>query len=197
MFCENCGSENLENDKFCENCGNSLLKSNNLHISQNKQKFNIIYPILLILLIGEYFIYNANNQLTTNIKTIVSSNNFLRNKLTNTNEQKQLQANNTTNENTSSTFNCSRVSSDSALWDYCENSNCNGFSNNHGLWTLCENNSPNGLSGNYNIWSYLEHANTSSFSGTAYKGAIQNKGSFSSRKRFTIYYLRGFVYYSY
>ena len=112
-------------------------------------------------------------------------------------EARERQASNDASGNAGGSLNCARVSGDYALWSYCEKGDCAGFSSNYGLYTLCESNSANGLSGNYNIWSYLENGNTGGFSGTAYKGAEQNKGSFADRKRFAIYYLRGFVYYNY
>lgn len=107
------------------------------------------------------------------------------------------QANNDTNGNTGGSLNCARVSGDSALWKYCEKGSCDGFSSNHGLWTLCERNSASGLTDNSKVWSYLENGQTGGFSGVAFNLAEQNKGSFIERKRFVIYYLRGFVLYNY
>jgi len=109
---------------------------------------------------------------------------------------RQRQERNDASGDAGGSLNCARVSGDYALWNYCENSSCNGFSANYGLWTLCEKNSANGLSGNYKVWSYLENGQNS-FSGTAYRSAEQNKGSFADRKRFIIYYLRGYTYYNY
>jgi len=106
------------------------------------------------------------------------------------------QASNDASGNAGGSLNCARVSGDWALWNYCENASCNGFSDHYGLWTLCENNSANGLSGNYKIWNYLENGKNG-FSGNAYRSAEQNKGSFADRKRFVIYYLRGYTYYNY
>ena len=92
---------------------------------------------------------------------------------------------------------CNRVSGDYGLWRYCESGSCDGLSSNYGLWRLCQNNETSGLSGNYGIWSYLENGNLSAFRGNAYFGAKQNSGSFADRKRFVIYYMRGYVYRSY
>ncbi len=109
---------------------------------------------------------------------------------------RERQASNDASGNAGGSLNCSQVSGDWALWNYCENNSCNGFSENNGLWTLCENNSANGLSGNGKVWNYLENG-INGFSGTAYNRAEESKGSFSDRKRFVIYYLRGYTYYSY
>lgn len=110
-------------------------------------------------------------------------------------EAAQRQANYDASGNAGGSLSCSRVSSDYALWSYCTAGKCDGFSSNYGLWRLCEHDALDGLSGNYNIWSYLQNGNTGGFTGTAYKGAEQNKGSFADRKRFVLYYMRGYVYY--
>lgn len=194
MYCENCGNNNLDNDKFCENCGETLNKKIlNDDPIQSNQKFKLINLIAFILLIANVSIYYSNNVLSTEIKEIAYSNKEIQNLIS---KRTNPQSNSYTSENSSSNnINCSRVGHDGALWNYCESNSCDGFSNNHGLWTLCEQNSANGLSGNFGVWNYLETGNTAAFSGTAYKGAEQNKGSFSTRKRFIIYYLRGYIYY--
>jgi hypothetical protein len=96
-------------------------------------------------------------------------------------------------------INCSRVSSDYGLWQYCNSGACSGLSSNYALWSLCENDSISGLSGNYAIWSYLKNGDASGLGSNyrAWKSAKENAGSFASRKRFVIYYLRGVLFYSY
>lgn len=95
--------------------------------------------------------------------------------------------------NKGGSLNCNYVSSNYALWNYCNSGSCSGFSSNYALYSLCQNNNTNGVSSNYNVWNYLENGRNS-FSGRVYSAAEQNRGSFSDRKRFVIYYLNGYIY---
>ena len=98
--------------------------------------------------------------------------------------------------NKGGSLSCSRVSANYGLWQYCNSGSCQGFSANYGMWQLCQNNNANGLSDNYGVWNYLTNADASAFGSNsqAYQGALANKGSFASRKRFVLYYLNGYVY---
>ena len=97
--------------------------------------------------------------------------------------------------NKGGSLSCQYVASDSALWNYCNRGACDGFSNNYGLYHLCNNNSPSGFASNYGVYDYLVNGNPYGLSGyNAQQGAKNNSGSFSDRKRFIIYHLRGYVY---
>jgi hypothetical protein len=91
---------------------------------------------------------------------------------------------------------CKYVSSDYGLWNYCKTGTCSGLSGNYGIWSLCENNDFAGLSSNYGVWSYLKDGDPSGLSKDykAWRAAKRFAGSFADRKRFVIYYLRGYVY---
>ncbi len=98
--------------------------------------------------------------------------------------------------NMGGTLPCHRVSKDYGLWNYCKTGDCSGLSKNYGIWNLCKNNDPSGLSGNFGVWSYLKTGNTSGLSKNyrAWRGAKKNAGSFADRKRWVIFYLRGYIY---
>jgi hypothetical protein len=96
----------------------------------------------------------------------------------------------------SKNVNCTRVSSDYALWQYCTNGDCNGFSSNYNLWKLCQNNDYNSMSSNYTIWKYLKEGDVTGLSSDlrVWNSAKEHAGSFNDRKEFVIYYLRGFIF---
>ena len=98
--------------------------------------------------------------------------------------------------NKGGSLNCMYVSKDYALWQYCERGSCDGFSSNYNLYQLCQYNDADALSSNYAIWNYLKNGNPSGFASNyrAWDRAKQQAGSFADRKRFVIYYLRGFTY---
>ncbi len=93
---------------------------------------------------------------------------------------------------------CTSVAQDFGLWRYCTEGTCDGLSEDYNLWRLCEYDDVGAMSGNYNVWRYLKDGvDTFTDDMGAYQGAKQNSGSFADRKRFVIYYLRGYVFYSY
>lgn len=49
MFCQKCGSDNVESDKFCKNCGNLLEKGINQTVHDNKKKNRTHWEIPVIL----------------------------------------------------------------------------------------------------------------------------------------------------
>lgn len=91
---------------------------------------------------------------------------------------------------------CGRVSSDYALSNYCRTGDCSGFSASFPLWQLCRNDDVSGMSGNYGVWSFLRTGDTSGFAQDhrTWERAKAQSGSFAERKRFVIYYLRGYTY---
>lgn len=89
---------------------------------------------------------------------------------------------------------CSKVSSNFALWNYCERNSCDGLSSNYGLWNLCKNDDFSALSGDFAVWNYLKNGDSSGFSDyNVWNSAKENSSSFSNRKRFIIYYLKGYL----
>ena len=91
---------------------------------------------------------------------------------------------------------CTRVSGDYALWKYCNNGDCSGFSSNYNLWELCKNDDITGMSSNYPIWKYLKNGDVSGFASKSlrvFNSAKAHATSYSDRKDFVIYYLRGFI----
>jgi hypothetical protein len=111
-------------------------------------------------------------------------------------ETREAQARRDASGNAGGSLNCSSVSSNYALWNYCQNNSCDGFSSNYGLWNLCKNDDISGLSSNYAVWSYLKNGDTGGFGSdyNAYTSAKENAGSFADRKRWVIYYLHGYTY---
>ena len=95
-------------------------------------------------------------------------------------------------------LNCAMVSKHYGLWNYCETGSCAGFSGgNYALWNLCENNDPAGYAGaNFPVWHYLANGNAGGFTSNhkVWSAAEKQAGSFANRKRFIIYYLRGYIY---
>ena len=98
--------------------------------------------------------------------------------------------------NKGGTINCAHVVSDSGLYGYCSSGSCDGFANDHSLWRLCKMGDASGYSKNYAFWNYIQNGDASGFSSNfrAWEGAKQNSGSLANRKRFAIYYLRGYIY---
>ncbi|MEN3371959.1 hypothetical protein [Dechloromonas sp. ZS-1] len=90
---------------------------------------------------------------------------------------------------------CTSVVKDHALYDYCNTGNCSGFSSNYGLYSLCDGNKTDGL-GDHGMVRYIENGDIAVFSKNIkyYQAAQKQSGSFIDRKRFVIYYLRGYVY---
>lgn len=105
----------------------------------------------------------------------------------------QQQASHDASGNMGGSLQCSYVSADYGLWNYCNSGDCSGLSGNYGLWQLCQNNDASGLSSNFGIWNYLTNGDPSGLSSdyNAWKAATRFKGSFADRKRFVIFYLYG------
>lgn len=100
--------------------------------------------------------------------------------------------------NKGGSLNCSYVGQDYALYRYCTTGSCDGFAGNYNLHRLCAYDDADALSGNYNIWRYLKNGESGAFTDYSMRqGAEQNAGSFSDRKRFVIYYMRGYIFKSY
>ncbi len=94
-------------------------------------------------------------------------------------------------------LNCNYIFSDFGLWQYCTKGICDGLSGDYPLWRLCEYDDVGAMSANYEVWKYLKDGVVSFSDVEAYRGAKQNSGSFADRKRFVIYYLRGYVFYTF
>lgn len=94
-------------------------------------------------------------------------------------------------------INCGYVSKDYGLYKYCDTGSCDGFYDNYGLHRLCRDNETSGLSNQYALVTYLKNGNYHSFTGNALVSAKKHADSFENRKRFSIYYLRGYVIRSY
>jgi len=88
---------------------------------------------------------------------------------------------------------CAPVSRDHELWSWCSVGSCAGFADDYPLWSLCENDQTAGFSDRFSIWNYLETGNASGLPASVYGAADDSAGTFADRKRFVIYYLRGFV----
>ncbi len=110
--------------------------------------------------------------------------------------QAKMQAQRDSSGNMGGSLQCSYVSKDNALWSYCNSGSCMGFSGNYNLWDLCQNNNVGAMSSNYGVWNYLKTGDASGFAKDfrAWDRAKQQAGSFPDRKRFVIYYLRGYTY---
>lgn len=110
--------------------------------------------------------------------------------------QAQRQAQVDSSGNKGGALNCHYVSSDYGLWNYCTSGSCEGLTSNYGLWNLCRTGDASGLSRNYAVWNYIQGGDASGFASNhhAFEGARQNAGSLADRKRYVIYYLRGYVY---
>ena len=94
------------------------------------------------------------------------------------------------------TINCNSINNDYPLYQYCDTGSCSGFSN-YNLYRLCKDNAIDAMAGNYGIYSYLKNADLGAFAGKdigIYHAAKKASGSFTSRKRFVIYYLRGYTF---
>lgn len=93
-------------------------------------------------------------------------------------------------------LNCSSVSSDYGLWQYCDHNSCTGLSNNYALYQLCQFDDITGLGSNYAIYNYLKNGDPSGLSKdyNVWLGAKRNAGSYADRKRWVIFYLRGYLY---
>ncbi len=98
--------------------------------------------------------------------------------------------------NKGGTIDCGYVSRDYGLWNYCTSGSCDGLSGDYGVWNLCRTGDAGGLSKNYAVWNYIQNGDPSGFSSnySAWEGAKQNAGSPADRKRFAIFYLRGYIY---
>ena len=93
-------------------------------------------------------------------------------------------------------LNCSRVSSNYALYRYCTTGSCDALASNYEVYRLCKDDEYSSLP--YGVFNYLKNGEPYGLNGyKAQQGAKQNSGSFYDRKRFIIYYLNGFVYRSY
>ena len=90
-------------------------------------------------------------------------------------------------------INCGYVGKDYGLYKYCDTGSCDGFYDSYGLRRLCTDNDPSGLVNQYALVNYINNGNYYSFTGNARVSAEKHAGSFESRKRFAIYYLRGYV----
>ena len=91
-------------------------------------------------------------------------------------------------------LNCDAVARDFGLWRYCTEGTCDGLAADNDLWLLCAQNDVNAVSDNYAVWRYLKDGEALFSDINAYEAARQNAGSFADRKRFVIYYLRGYIY---
>lgn len=92
----------------------------------------------------------------------------------------------------SGSLNCSKVAKDYALYRYCDVGECDGFSSNYNLYRLCSNNDIDAMAGNYVIWRYLKEGEVN-FKDYKVASKAKEQSSFSDRKRFVIYYLRGYI----
>ena len=92
--------------------------------------------------------------------------------------------------------NCNSVAKDYGLYTYCTTKRCDGFSSNYSLYRLCSSDDIDAMSGNYGVWRYLKDGDPAGFA-KDYKywsKAKKEAGSYEDRKRFVIYYMRGYTY---
>lgn len=111
----------------------------------------------------------------------------------------QRQADYDASGNKGGSINCNYVSSDYGLYQYCSRGSCDGLSDNYNLYQLCKYDDIDALSGNYTVYQYLK-GNGNSYAFTSYNaqnGAQQNERSYADRKRFIIFYLRGYIFRNY
>jgi len=96
------------------------------------------------------------------------------------------------------TLNCNSIHNDYPLYQYCDTGSCSGFSD-YNLYRLCKENDISAMAGNYGIYSYLKSGDLGAFAKNirVYDAAKKESGSLTSRKRFVIYYLRGYSFSSY
>lgn len=89
---------------------------------------------------------------------------------------------------------CDSLYKDYQLQQYCRTGNCE-FYDDYALNQLCKNDDPSGYGGNYKVYQYLKTGDYYGFSDyTAQQNAKRFSSSFSERKLFTIYYLRGYEF---
>lgn len=89
--------------------------------------------------------------------------------------------------------NCNSIHNDYPLYQYCDIGSCDGFTNE--LYLLCKYGDASSLK-NQNFYLYIQNGDLGAFTKDidTFNAAKKSSNTFLSRKRFLIYYLRGYKF---